>query len=1169
MRLARLDLLAYGHFTQCRVPLSPGLNLVYGPNEAGKSTALRGLKNFLFGFETKCSDGFLHGLPKLRVGAVIETTSGERIECIRRKAQKDTLWTAGEQKVLSPALLEGLLQGVDRRRFETQFGITYEQLVAGGRAICDGEGDLGEILFAAASGVASLSRIRLGLDTEAEALFKQQGQLPVINRAVKEFTDKTKEVREFSIPPATWEEQSRSVKRTSTQRDELNHRLQAVRAERERLERIRKALPLLAERDRLDRALEQLGPVPALPDDFQARCVRSQSEAAHAERELVDLDERSKLLKSQWESLPATNELLQYGVRIDALQESLGSVRTGRADRVTLMAQAAQCRETIESRIAALGRDLSVDQAPRLAAPRPLRTRLQNLSTAGLKGMKDLESCEAQRDKLEQREGALHSRLQGLPPVASADELRAAVRAAAQRGALEAERDRQQTLHVRGLEQAQVELARLGLWQGNWAELERLALPSDQTLQRCEALWSAAADLERDLTRRWQEASQKRDELAGRLEALRLEQDVPTEQDLELSRAQRDRLWKLVRRRLERPGAEPSDEERLLLENREPGELSPAYERKVAEADDLADRLRREGEAVARKAQLLADEGAQRERCAALEADLNVAHTRRAQEEAQWHALWQPLGITPLPPAEMRDWARRCRELAARGEPLRQQACAVALLEEQIAQHKVRLTVLLEQQGQAAPAVASLAELVELAQERVDALQETSSQRDEIERQLSEVRVEVEAAQRQVALADERLAEWRAQWRDCLVDVSLAEGTSAEEAVVVMQEQEEIAALADKWRELERRIAGIDERSREFQAAVAGLVAALELGAEARVPEEALEALVRRRQAAQQTATRRDGLEQQLAENASRWQTARDRRQHAADELALLCQLAGGVAINELLLVDERARQASQWRQEREVVRRRLDELAQPGTLAALEHEAAQARSEELSPRIENLQSEHQRLSDERDAVLTRLGEEQQTLATMNGSSRAAEAQEQCEALLARIRTEAEHFVRLKLASKVLEGALERFRERNQGPILERASQLFAKLTLGGFTGLEATTNDKGKPTLLGVRADGGSVPLDGMSSGAGDQLFLALRVAWLQHHFQEQPPIPFLVDDVLIMFDDHRAKAALDALRELAAQTQVIVFTHHAHLVELAERSLPPGSWHSAHLAR
>jgi uncharacterized protein YhaN len=74
------------------------------------------------------------------------------------------------------------------------------------------------------------------------------------------------------------------------------------------------------------------------------------------------------------------------------------------------------------------------------------------------------------------------------------------------------------------------------------------------------------------------------------------------------------------------------------------------------------------------------------------------------------------------------------------------------------------------------------------------------------------------------------------------------------------------------------------------------------------------------------------------------------------------------------------------------------------------------------------------------------------------------------------------------------------------------------------------------------------------MSDGTADQLYLALRLAGIEHYLDGNEPMPFIVDDILIKFDNSRAAAALQALAEISAKTQVIFFTHHRHLVELAE---------------
>jgi uncharacterized protein YhaN len=135
----------------------------------------------------------------------------------------------------------------------------------------------------------------------------------------------------------------------------------------------------------------------------------------------------------------------------------------------------------------------------------------------------------------------------------------------------------------------------------------------------------------------------------------------------------------------------------------------------------------------------------------------------------------------------------------------------------------------------------------------------------------------------------------------------------------------------------------------------------------------------------------------------------------------------------------------------------------------------------------------------------------------------------------------------------LLRREIERYRVSHQGPLLSRASALFTQLTLGSYARLETDYNEKDQPVLVGVRTDGGHVGVEGMSDGTRDQLYLSLRLASLEHYLAHNEALPFIVDDILIQFDDYRAKAALQVLAEISTKTQVIFFTHHRRLAELA----------------
>jgi uncharacterized protein YhaN len=92
-------------------------------------------------------------------------------------------------------------------------------------------------------------------------------------------------------------------------------------------------------------------------------------------------------------------------------------------------------------------------------------------------------------------------------------------------------------------------------------------------------------------------------------------------------------------------------------------------------------------------------------------------------------------------------------------------------------------------------------------------------------------------------------------------------------------------------------------------------------------------------------------------------------------------------------------------------------------------------------------------------------------------------------------------------------------------------------------------------PILVGVRADGDRKQVEQMSDGTRDQLYLALRLATLEHYADGSDVLPFVVDDILIQFDDSRSQSTLSTLAEFSGHTQVILFTHHLHVLDQANQ--------------
>jgi len=229
-----------------------------------------------------------------------------------------------------------------------------------------------------------------------------------------------------------------------------------------------------------------------------------------------------------------------------------------------------------------------------------------------------------------------------------------------------------------------------------------------------------------------------------------------------------------------------------------------------------------------------------------------------------------------------------------------------------------------------------------------------------------------------------------------------------------------------------------------------------------------------------------------------------------------------------------------------------LGKIGEGVSIEELARQAEEVSADELPGLIESLADDiDNRINLEINRVSQIVGEESVKVAAMDGSAKAAEAKEKTEEELARIRRLSDRYVRVKLAAKILQQEIERYREEHQDPVLKIASKYFADLTLGSFAGLRTDVDDNGNPILIGIRPDGSWVTVDGMSGGSRDQLFLALRLATLEWRLGTSEPMPFIVDDILVNFDDARSKATLQVLADLSEKNQVILFTHHGQIVE------------------
>ena len=990
------------------------------------------------------------------------------------------------------------------------------------------------------------------LDQEANGLFLPQGSRPVINSALKVYTDLNREIRTQSLSAREWTEHRQALERTTKELEQIQSGLANNRVEVNRLKRIQRILPKLARRQEFLQKLGNLEDVITLPDNFGERRQEAISERETAQVFLKKASSRLDGLQGQLNGLSVRREVLDQSESIEALHTRLGSHRQAMQDRPHLDAEYKQLLADAESLLKGMRPDLALTDIEVL---RPVFTKRQRITELGKQNLVLVSAENQAKGNLSETEVQLEEtrkKRQKLPDVGSPAALRRAIVVARKSGDVDSAIQSNRKHFTTVQEQCAADLARLTLWTGPMEEVPRLPVPTRESIDRFEREY---ADLEKRTSRlldRQEETAEALREASRRLDELQRVGAVPTEEELLELRTEREQVWKLLRRQWidgedVHKKASAIDPERALPD---------AFEYRMIGADELADRLRREAERVHAQASLLAQSKNEELRAEETAQQLDKFSAEKKDIDAAWEALWGPCGIKPRTPREMRVWLDDLEKLRERVVQLNTLQQQVIDLEHDCNTQIRLLKKQLHSLGKDGPDTTSLEAVLLESEEVVDDLEGINRQRETLDKEIKTLERYQKSVRAEFQEASSNLNEWESKWKEMVAGVGLESDTLPSEADDVIDKLRELFEKLREAEKLQIRIQAIDAEAESFSDQVSSVVANV-VPEFSRLPTE--DAVIRLNVLLSESRTgqsRRQQIEEQLEQVRQEIQDSKATIQTMTERLDALCVEAKRDSHAELEEAEYKSAYYLRLKADVGQVEQELLDAGEGATLDELEEETKNIDPDVLPSRIDLLT---RRISEELDPKQTELaerkGRERREMELMDGGAQAAALSDEKQSVLARIRSGAERYVSLRLAARILRDEIERYRKENQGPLVTRASEHFAMLTCGSFRELRADFNEKDEPVLVGIRPTEERVHVDGMSAGTRAQLYLALRLASLERYTGSSEPMPFIVDDILVDFDDERSEAALSALSELADKTQVVLFTHHSRVVEQARR--------------
>lgn len=1158
MRIDRLSLSRYGHFTDREIELNGDdggtrLYVLLGANEAGKTTALTAITDLLFGVPAQTAMGFRHDYKDLRIGAALRAADGRRLVIRRRKGNKNTLLDEADRP-LDESVLEKILGGADRALFTGLFGLTHASLRAGGEEMLKADSDLGRMLFEAGSSLAGAMRVADELDMEAAALFtaRRSASRPFYVADDARIAAERR-VSELTLRFDDWRQNERELADAESALGELCARLGRLEERRALLERIRRTAPRLGSLREAEAELSRLAGAPQLPDDARDRFEEARRSLHLSQARLEREETAAAAARHALAGLVVPEALIATGDDVQRLYERRGAMLSGQDARRELLSRRSGLCGQLRQMYGGLGlaaadpeaqpdplpSDLALADVRRLIADdEHLCKRLADISERRAKAAGDVAAAEAEL------------RAAAAPPDLGRLEL--ALAQAQCSGGLEAELAEAELASAEADERLAAALAGLRLWRGDVDALARLPVPEHETVLRFDQEIREAQTLllrKRDLLAAAHEEECK---FARDLAALGCAEDLPTAAALAAAREQRDRGWGLIRRLyIEGEPVTTPEIEAFAPRPR----LAERFERALHEADAVADHRQTEAERIARHDQLMAGGAAAAARRGECEAQVARAEQDLGALQEEWSALWQAIGIRPETPREMDRWLGRREDVLSAREDARGWAQRLVEMRDRLGHERRELLAAVAAAGAEPSATASFAALIEEARFRLDAGRAAQQARVVLQHRCKSqiAALEGEAA-RLDNLAKQRAA-WSAKWAAALQGLRLPPETSPAAAARALALWDDIRRAVADLAEVDRGICRIETDAAAFAADAARLLAQVAPELASAEPAAGVCAAFERLQLARRDAERRADLQQRLDAAASAAAAAAAAAGEAQAAIGRLMASAGCACEGELPAAIDRSRRKAMLEARADALRREILADADGRSLADAAAEAETVDPDRCQGELAALKSAMEELLTETQRLGARKQELSQKREQMAGAHGAAEAEQARRNALADIEDVSERWLVVKTAAFLLRRGVDQFRREQQGPLLARAEALFRALTLGSFDRFQIDYGNDDKPCLLGVRSDGSTCTTAGMSDGTRDQLFLALRLAAIERYLAEAEPLPFIADDLFVHFDDARASAGLESLIALGEKTQVLLFTHHRHLAELARR--------------
>ncbi|GLV14005.1 hypothetical protein Heshes_16890 [Alicyclobacillus hesperidum] len=1153
MKLQTLTVQHVQHFHDLAFDFRGDVNfhVLYGPNEAGKTTLLQIVLDWLFG-----------GTPSLgytkssRIMGTVVNAHGREL-AFTRTIQRNKLVAAMADATLEQDL-QACLQGHDRSRYELLYGLNHERLREGGEGLLSTQGDAATSLFAAGGGIAMLQR-------HIDTLSQRAGELvgPRNNAITRKFTGAMnlyrqlmREIDEKALRGQDFTRLQQEIEKLRQMRVDGREQERVIERERARLERLKRVRGSLLELAALQEELRSFADMSPLTEEDERALEQILELRVQSAQSLHGLRTRIEQLEEQRKAIVIDKPALRYADEVNALLERVGQYENLlESDLPRLEKEYTEAVRRCDAMLERMTIRLE-DGATELLHETLMLDELYEVAELWQRAMQDAErvrgDLHVSTDEVKRREDAWLA-FGDVPDIAR---WQTWLEDALQAGHNRIDTDIQELQQAMCFERRKLEqlLSRQRLVQTDIEHVAKLPIPLEETINQYEKDFSRIDEELRECRRELEKERRRVSDLEDELERLEGFASVPTAEDLQAARAQRDTGWALIKAMITGGVSTEADVARYLDEMGETS-LSSAFERAIANADELVDEMLQDAARFAdRAAKTLEKEQTlrrieQRHQC------MQSLLETRDQLTKDWVAAWADCGLVPGSPREMKQWLIEFQQpVRDRYATLLEQMAKLEHYEELRQQLRSRLELAAADLQVAIRPEWTIAEWMQEILRKCHDFAALAQQKQAAKQALDEERDRQQNRVQELAVQEQKAAQYAERWQALRAELRLLPETPDVTFVRLLSEWQTQAAQVERLaRELQEAKASRHRYEKDVHSILEEL-------SEPVAPGTSYGTVVRRLQArvsqAIEALNRLDSVEQELTKTHEQLRNTESSLQFGLQEMERYSRITGDVTPEACRHVIAKSRRYRHLEEKMRTLQTSVVAVADGVPLEKLQAELAEYPDPDeleraLQEHVDSLRDLREQLEHTSDA----LRECEIQFEEMNRErADAATKRQEAEAKLAEADRYWREYLRVELARRLLQRAIEWFHEQNPSTVLDRSSMFFRRLTCGRYEKIDIAY-EVGGSRLVVEDASGKARSVAQLSDGTRDQLYLALRLGFIENHLQFAPGLPLMMDDILVHFDDERTLATLEVLSELSAHTQVFYFTHHQFLVDAAKR--------------